>query len=129
MNALQQVKEIENNPKLFEEKFNALNNDYTFESKEESYEFIKKHPGLLLILDEYTPQLNKYFPNGVFELSVSTDPEIITWKTLILMVKVDKETFENGCYEHLTQIRRNFRPLRCELNLNGEILLMSRVLR
>ena len=127
MNRLKLVDELSNNHQLFNEKFNELYKNYTFESEKESYDFIKEHPGLLLILDEYTPCLKKYFPNGIFELMVDTDPEIITWKTLILTVKVDEETFHNGCYEHLTFMRRHFRPLRRELNLMSEIMLMSMV--
>ncbi len=127
MNRLKLVEELSNNHQLFNEKFNELYENYTFESEKESYDFIKEHPGLLLILDEYTPCLKKYFPNGIFELMVDTDPEIITWKTLILTVKVDEETFHNGCYEHLTFMRRHFRPLRRELNLMSEIMLMSMV--
>ncbi|WP_406535399.1 hypothetical protein [Methanobrevibacter sp.] len=129
MNKLKQVEELTYNTQLFDEKFNELYENYTFESEKESYDFIKEHPGLLLILDEYTPCLKKYFPNGIFELTVDIDPEIITWKTLILTVKVDEETFNNGCYEHLTFMRRHFRPLRRELNLMGEIMLMSMVNR
>ncbi len=129
MNRVKQVEELSNNPQLFDAKFKELYENYTFESEKESYDFIKEHPGLLLILDEYTPCLKKYFPKGIFELMVDIDPEIITWKTLILMVKVDEETFDNGCYEHLTYMRRHFRPLRRELNLMGEIMLMSMVNR
>lgn len=127
MNRLELVKELNNNPQFFNEKFNELYENYTFKSEKESYDFIKEHPGLLLILDEYTPCLKKYFPNGIFELMVDVDPEIITWKTLILTVKVDEKTFYNGCDEHLTVMRRHFRPLRRELNLMSEIMLMSMV--
>ena len=127
MNRLKEVEELKNNPQLFDERFNKLNENYTFESQKESYDFIKEHPGLLLILDEYSPCLNKYFPKGIFELEVSQDPEISEWVKLIIMVKVDEETFDNGCYEHLTFMRRHFRPLRRELNLMSEIMLMSMV--
>ena len=129
MNPLKQVEELKNNPKLFEEKFNNLDKNYTFKSRKESYEFIKKHPGLLVIIDEYTPCLNKYFPEGKFELYISQDPEIRDWVKLVLMVEVDKQTYDNGCYEHLTNIRRHFRPLRQKLNLMGEIMILSKVLR
>lgn len=129
MNLLKQVEELKNNPELFEEKFNNLNNNYSFESREESYNFIKKHPGILLIIDAYTPYLQKYFPNGIFELTLNTDPEISNWKTLILTVKVDKETYKNGCYEHIRHIRRMFWNIRTELNLMSELVLTSDVLR
>ena len=129
MNQLEQLEEIKNNPELFEEKFNNLNQDYIFESREESYDFIKEHPGLLLLLEEYAIYLKKYFPYGIFELSVSIDPEIITWKTLILYVKLDKQTYENGSYELLTYMRRYYRPLRRKLNVMGEIVVISQTLR
>ena len=92
MNKLEQVDELKNNLQLFNEKFNALDENYIFKSREDTYEFIKQHPGLLIIIDEYTPYLNEHFPEGIFELEVDVDPEIITWKTLIINVKVDKET-------------------------------------
>lgn len=129
MNLLEQVEELKNNPELFEEKFNNLDNDYTFESREESYNFIKEYPGILLILDEYTPYLKRYFPEWILELSLNIDPEIVTWKTLILKVKLDKKTYENGSYEQLTHMRRYYRPLRRKLNLMGEIMVLSEVLR
>ena len=129
MNKLEQVDELKNNLQLFNEKFNALDENYIFKSREDTYEFIKQHPGLLIIIDEYTPYLNEHFPEGIFELEVDVDPEIITWKTLIINVKVDKETYENGCYEYLTYLRRHFRPLRRKLNLMGEIMVLSMVLR
>lgn len=129
MNLLEQVEELKNNPELFEEKFNNLDNDYTFESREESYNFIKEYPGILLILDEYTPYLKRYFPEGILELSLNIDPEIVTWKTLILKVKLDKKTYENESYEQLTHMRRYYRPLRRKLNLMGEIMVLSEVLR
>ena len=106
MNKIEQVEELKNNPQLFNEKFNALDENYIFKSWEDTYEFIKQHPGLLIIIDEYTPYLNEHFPKGIIELEVDIDPEIITWKTLIINVKVDKETYENGCYEYLTYLRR-----------------------
>ena len=128
MNKLKQVEELNNNIQAFNEKFNKLDDDYIFESRKESYEFIKQHPGLLLILEEYIPCLKKYFPNGIFELEVSQDPEIKEWVKLIIWVKVDENTFDNGCYEHLTNMRRHFRPLRRELNLMSEIMLLSMVI-
>ena len=82
-----------------------------------------------MIIDEYTPCLKKYFPKGIFKLEVNTDPEIITWKKLIIIVNVDKETYENGCYEHIKKIRRHFWPLRQELDLMSELKLMSKILR
>ena len=128
MNPIQQVEELKNNPQLFNEKFNKLDENYIFESREDSYNFIKEYSGILLIIDEYTPCLKKYFPNGIFKLVLNTDPEIITWKKLIIYVNVDQETYDNGCYEHIRQIRRHFWPLRHELHLMSELKLMSRVL-
>lgn len=76
MNTLKYLEELKNNDPLFNGKFNELDKNYTFKSRKESYDFIKKHPGLLIIINEYTPCLNKYFPKGIFELYVSQDPEI-----------------------------------------------------
>ena len=122
-----EVKKLNNNAELFEEEFNNLKNFYIFKSEYEVHRFIKLHPGIIIILNKFKPHLGNYFPNGVFELEFDPDLSGSWFDVLLVNVIVDKETFNNGCIEHIDSINRDLRPLRKKLDLLGEVLLMERI--
>ncbi|MBR6024853.1 MAG: hypothetical protein IK044_07890 [Methanobrevibacter sp.] len=127
-NELKYKEELNNDKKLFEDKFNQLENCYTLTSKKEIHKFIQKNPGILILLDALKPHLKKDFANGEYELYVSHDPEIIDYEKLVLIINVDYERYKNGIGDEIRALRREIYPLKRKMNLFRELLIMPGVL-
>lgn len=129
MDELMEVEKLINDSKLFENEFNNLKDFYILDSEKEVHDFIKIHPGIILLLNEFKPSLREYFPKGYFELKFGPDLSGTWFDLLELNVWVDEETFYNGACDYVNSINRNFRPLRKKLDLLGEVLISNRILR
>lgn len=129
MNELTQVDLLNNDPALFNIEFNNLKKFYTFYDENEIWNFIKIHPGIIVLLNEYEKYLKKYFSNAVFELRFDEDCSGTWFDLIVLTVWVDEETFYNGSMEYISKINRELRPLRRKLNLLGEVSLTKRILK
>ena len=124
-----QVEMLNKDSILFDEQFNDLKEFYIFDDEKEVYDFIKIHPGIILLLNEFKCDLEKFFPKGYFELKFGPDMSG-TWFDLIeLNIWIDEKTFFNGASGHINYIDHKFLPLRRKLNLLGEVLISSRILR
>lgn len=129
MDVLTQVEILNNDSELFDREFNKLKEFYILDSEKEVHDFIKIHPGIILLLNEFKISLKEYFPNGYFELKFGPDLSGTWFDLLELNVWVDEETFNNGACGHVNSINRKFRPLRRKLDLLGEVLISNRILR
>ena len=128
INELTYIDELNNNKRLFEDKFNQLENYYTLTSKNEIHQFIEQNPGILILLNALKPHLKKDFANGEYELYVSYDPEIIDDEKLVLIINVDYERFKNGIGDEIRALNREIHPLKRKMNLFRELLIMPGVL-
>ncbi|WP_406535064.1 hypothetical protein [Methanobrevibacter sp.] len=128
MDYLNYVKQLEDDDNLFDKKFNELQSYYEIKSENEVYNFISAHRGLIVLLNELKPYLSQNFPNGEFSLRYSIDPEFDSLSNIILNVKVDRYTFDNGIMKSLRNIFFELRPLRKELDLLVELMLMPALL-
>ena len=70
MYVLMQVEMLNKDNILFDEQFNDLKEFYIFDDEKEFYDFIKIHPGIILLLNEFKWDLEKFFPKGYFELKI-----------------------------------------------------------
>ena len=62
MDELSQIEKLNNNSKLFENEFENLSSFYNFNCENDVHDFIKLHPGIIILLNEFKPLLNQYFP-------------------------------------------------------------------
>ena len=129
MDDLKQVEMLANDSELFEKEFNNLKDFYILDSEKEVHDFIKIHPGIILLLNEFEPSLKEYFPNEYFELKFGPDLSGNWFDLLELNIWMDEERFHNGSNEDVKKIRREFLPLRRRLDLLGEVLISKRILR
>lgn len=129
MNELTQVDLLNNDSALFNIEFNNLKKFYTLNNEKEIWDFIKIHPGVIVLLNAYEQSLKKYFTGAVFELKFNPDLSGSWFDLIALTVWVDEETFNNGSIEHIYSIDHDLLPLRRRLNLLGAILLTKRILK
>lgn len=128
MDLLSYVNQLESDDDLFIKEFNQLRNYYDIKQEFEVYNFVNNHRGLIILLKEIQPHLIKNFPNSEFSLKYSVDPEFDSLSNLILNVKVDRYTFENGVMKTIRKISFELRPLRQKLDLMVELMLMPALL-
>ena len=129
MDELTRVELLNKDSTLFNLEFNNLKKFYTFYDEKEIWDFIKLHPGIIVLLNEYERFLKKYFSNAVFELRFDEDCSGTWFDLIVLTVWVDEETFYNGSMESILSINRELRPLRRKLDLLGEVSLTKRILK
>lgn len=68
MDELNHVEMLINDSKLFDDEFNNLKSFYTFDNEKEIFDFVKIHPGIIVLLNAYENSLKKFFSNAIFEL-------------------------------------------------------------
>lgn len=124
MNDLNFVNMLENDESLFDKKFNELTEFYHLRNHDKVLNYINKHKGLIILLNELKPNLIDNFPNAKFDLIFYTDPEVKELSHLILYVKVDDYTFDNGVMEDIDKIRLEFMPLRQKLGVMPNLSIM-----
>ena len=117
--------EINNNK--FEEKFLQLNEFYEFNKPKKVRCFIKKHENLLELLEKTKPYLKETFPHGEFELEVYCDLSGEGDHSLLINIHVDDETFNNGFSEKIHDVNTQIYPIKKDLNLLMERVLMPGV--
>ena len=129
MDELMQAEMLSNDLDFFNQEFNNLKGFYTWNNEQEIFDFIKIHPGIIVLLNAYEISLKKYFSNAVFELKFDPDCSGEWFDLIVLTVWVDEETFNNGSMEYSVSINRELRPLRTKLNLLGEVVITKRILK
>ena len=129
MDELAQVEMLNNDLMLFNREFNNLKDFYKFNDEKEIKNFVKLHPGIIILLNAYEMALKKYFSNALFELEFDPDTSGTWFDLIVLNVWLDEETFNNGSMEYICSIDRELRPLRTKLDLLGEVVLTKRILR
>lgn len=67
--------------------------------------------------------LKSKFPYGEFELSIDRDFET-SEESLIVDIKVDEYTFDNGVMESIHEINSRYRTLKQKLGVVSKIFLM-----
>ena len=73
MDELDYVSMLNSDSKLFDDEFNNLKKFYTLNNEKEIWDFIKIHPGVIVLLNAYEQSLKKYFTGAVFELKFNPD--------------------------------------------------------
>ena len=112
------------NEKLtFDEKFEALGEYYNIESPNEIRKQIKKNENIFVFLDEVKPYLNNSFQNAQFCLEMNFEPEMDD-EYIILRVNVPLDHFHNGARKDLNKIQKKLFPLRRQINVHRECLIM-----
>lgn len=129
MDELKYVMMLNNDSKLFGDEFDNLKKFYTLDNEKEIWDFIKIHPGVIILLRAYKKSLEKYFSNAIFELKFDRDLSGSWFDLIVLNVWVDEETFNNGSIDFIYSIDHELFPLRKKLNLLGAILLTKRILK
>ena len=93
MDELDYVSMLNSDSKLFDDEFNNLKKFYTLNNEKEIWDFIKIHPGVIVLLNAYEQSLKKYFTGAVFELKFNPDLSGSWFDLIALTVWVDEETF------------------------------------
>lgn len=117
MNELDFVKKLEEDEELFDREYDKLGDFYNLHHYEKVHDFIKDNTGIIVLLNELKPRLSKTFPTGKFDLVLNTDYEYSDWSIVVLYVKVDEYTFDNGVMDDINKINFDFIPLRRKLDV------------
>ena len=117
MDELDFVKKLEEDEELFDREYDKLGDFYNLRHYEKVHDFIKDNTGIIVLLNELKPRLSKTFPTGKFDLVLNTDYEYSDWSIVVLYVKVDEYTFDNGVMDDINKITFDFIPLRRKLDV------------
>lgn len=129
MDELKQVELLNDDSRLFEKEFKNLKEFYILNSEKELYDFIKIHPGIIILLNKFEPSLKHHFPNAFFELEFNQDLSGNWFDLIMLNIWIDEYTFNNGSADSIRSIRNEFWDLRKKLDLLGELIISKRILR
>ena len=111
------VKKLEVDDELFDKEYDKLGDFYNLRHYWKVHDYISEHKGLIVFLNKLKPRLIDSFPTGKFDLILNTDFEYPDWATVILFVKVDEYTFDNGVMEDIDKIFFDFLPLQQKLGV------------
>ena len=117
MDELDFVKKLEEDEELFDREYDKLGDFFNLRHYEKVHDFIKDNTGIIVLLNELKPRLSKTFPTGKFDLVLNTDYEYSDWSIVVLYVKVDEYTFDNGVMDDINKITFDFIPLRRKLDV------------
>ena len=117
MDDLDFVKKLEVDDELFDKEYDKLVDFYNLLHYWKVHDYIAEHKGLIVFLNKLKPRLIDSFPTGKFDLILNTDFEYPDWATVILFVKVDEYTFDNGVMEDIDKIFFDFLPLQQKLGV------------
>ena len=117
MDELDFVKKLEEDEELFDREYDKLCDFFNLRHYEKVHDFIKDNTGIIVLLNELKPRLSKTFPTGKFDLVLNTDYEYSDWSIVVLYVKVDEYTFDNGVMDDINKITFDFIPLRRKLDV------------
>ena len=117
MDDLDFVKKLEVDDELFDKEYDKLGDFYNLRHYWKVHDYIAEHKGLIVFLNKLKPRLIDSFPIGKFDLILNTDFEYPDWATVILFVKVDEYTFDNGVMEDIDKIFFDFLPLQQKLGV------------
>lgn len=117
MDDLDFVKKLEVDDELFDKEYDKLGDFYNLRHYWKVHDYISEHKGLIVFLNKLKPRLIDSFPTGKFDLILNTDFEYPDWATVILFVKVDEYTFDNGVMEDIDKIFFDFLPLQQKLGV------------
>ena len=123
MEVLDFVKNLENDDELFDMEYDKLGDFYNLRHYDKVHGYIKEHKGLIVLLNELKPRLSETFPTGKFDLILNTDFEYPDWSFVVLYVKVDDYTFDNGVMEDIKKLSFDFIPLRRKLNVLSDLAI------
>ena len=117
MDELDFVKKLEEDEELFDREYDKLGDFFNLRHYEKVHDFIKDNTELIVLLNELKHRLSKAFPTGKFDLVLNTDYEYSDWSIVVLYVKVDEYTFDNGVMDDINKINFDFIPLRRKLDV------------
>ena len=117
------VNRLENDDVLFEREFNKIKEVYPFQNYDEIHNFFSKHRGLIVILNEVKPLLEKHVPYASFHLELDIDP--LFTPQLLLVVKALDHDFNNGFKEDIRLIDREIDDLVLKLDLGVEFFIFE----
>lgn len=117
------VNRLENDEALFECEFNKIKEVYPFQNHDEIHNFFSKHRGLIVILNEVKPLLEKHVPYASFHLELDVDP--LFTPQLLLVVKALDYDFNNGFKEDIRLVDQEIDNLVLKLNLGLEFFIFE----
>ena len=117
MDELDFVKKLEEDEELFDREYDKLGDFFNLSNYEKVHDFIKDNTELIVLLNELKHRLSKAFPTGKFDLVLNMDYEYSDWSIVVLYVKVDEYTFDNGVMDDINKITFDFIPLRRKLDV------------
>ena len=82
MDELEYVSMLNSDSKLFVDEFNNLKKFYKLNNEKAIWDFIKIHPGVIVLLNAYEKSLKKYFSSAVFELRFNLGAILLTKRIL-----------------------------------------------
>lgn len=123
MDDLDFVKKLESNEELFNREYDKLGEFYNVRRYEKIHDYFVKHKGLIVLLNKLKSRLSEDFPTGKFDLVHYTDYEYSDWSYILLYIKVDDYTFNNGVMEDIKKITFDFIPLRRKLGVMSDLSL------
>ena len=123
MDDLDFVKKLEVDDELFDKEYDKLGDFYNLRHYWKVHDYIAEHKGLIVFLNKLKPRLIDSFPTGKFDLILNTDFEYSDWSYILLYIKVDDYTFNNGVMEDIKKITFDFIPLRRKLGVMSDLSL------
>ena len=117
------VNRLEKDDNLFETEFDKIKKIYPFQNYGEIHDFFSKHRGLIVILNEVKPLLEKHVPYASFHLELDVDP--LFTPQLLLVVKALDYDFNNGFKDDIKLINQEIDDLVLKLNLGIEFFIFE----
>lgn len=114
---------LENDDSLFEREFSKIKEQYPFQNHDEIHDFCSRNRGLIVVLNEVKPLLEKYVPYASFHLELDVDP--LFTPQLLLVVKALDHDFNNGFKDDVKLIDQEIDDLLLKLNLGVEFFIFE----
>ncbi|WP_405268973.1 hypothetical protein [Methanobrevibacter sp.] len=117
------VNRLDKDDILFENEFSKIKDIFPFQNYDEIHNFFCKHRGLIVILNQIKPLLEKHVPYASFHLELDVDP--LFTPQLLLVVKALDHDFNNGFKEEIKLINQEIDELVLKLNLGIEFFIFE----
>ena len=118
---------LNSDDELFGKQLSNLKKLYEIKDFDRISDLINEKRGLIIILNEVRPLLDKYVPYACFHLELDVDP--LFTPQILLMVEASKKDFNNGFKEDIYQINSIIRPFLLEFDLVCEFFIFERSIR
>ena len=120
-----QLNKLESDEEYFESEFDNLKESYILMNPEEIHSFINENKRLILMLNAVLPILDSKISDADYYLEFFNDLSGDEGHSLLIYIRVDEETYNNGFYKTIMEIGRIMHPLRHKFHVLSEFDVFS----